>query len=678
MDSMISLFGKRARTKAGASDSVVITGTTPLTAETLITDAWSPTLYRLPHRLQANFKEAHVAAFDIDDGMTLDEAITKVAHLKHLIGTTASHQQQKGEKGPCDRFRVVLFLERPATTVEEYKETIRTLASNLALTADKACMDAARWFTPCTAVVSANAEGSLCPVKAVQAVVRNTAPPLAHRNTVQAPPLAHRNVKGSLSRATLAFLAQVESDDAWHLRFYKAAVDLKEQGYSQEEAEQRLRLASPVGELDATDLHQLEDVYQNRGGALGMRDNWPDMVKRRDGTLVPDPQSIKNLTHLLTVRMGLTFSQNRRSGLVHMSLNGKRSEPINDSDLSLLNTEARAARLPAGEAVRDLVSTLARQNSYDPITDPLTDLKWDGKDHIRALFETIVLLPDVTEEQRGLYYQYLRRWILAIVNKIQRPGSENNVLIFQGEQAAGKSRWLKRLASLWPNEWGEGHISPDNKDHELRHLDVAIWHVAEFDSTTSRREVGALKDFFTKDTVNVRRPYSRTAIVGRSVCSFCASVNSFDFLRDNTGNRRYLVIPIRGLNVDHSVSIEQVFAEAKAALANGERHWFSQEEIKTVNEQNESFISNEEYIDIIQARAIPGNDPMTIRRMMTSIGFADERITTTLRSNIRTILERKAIRTRKDNAGRVFFIDAEALTGKAAGIRGLVIPKGVS
>jgi putative DNA primase/helicase len=227
--------------------------------------------------------------------------------------------------------------------------------------------------------------------------------------------------------------------------------------------------------------------------------------------------------------------------------------------------------------------------------------------------------------------------------------------VFQGEQAAGKSRWLKRLAELWPEGWGEGHVSPDDKDHELRHLDNFIWHVAEFDSTTSRREVGALKDYFTKDTVNVRRPYSRLPIIGRSICSFCASVNSHEFLHDVTGNRRYLVIPITALNADHTVSIPQVMAEAKAAMEAGEQQWFSKDEITEVNKLNSHFLSREDYLEDIEALVKPGGTKATVGSLMEMLGYSELQLTRPIRSNIRTVLERKKI-PRKTIDGRTYYL----------------------
>jgi hypothetical protein len=68
--------------------------------------------------------------------------------------------------------------------------------------------------------------------------------------------------KGELAKSTLAFIANGAGPGLWHAAFFKAAIDLKQNMYTQEEAVELLSKAT--GHLDDTDLAQLEDVYANR------------------------------------------------------------------------------------------------------------------------------------------------------------------------------------------------------------------------------------------------------------------------------------------------------------------------------------------------------------------------------------------------------------------------------
>jgi hypothetical protein len=655
---MVSVLHPAARTKAGKSLSHEVTGQSPISPDLVTTEGWSPILYSKPRRAQVNFLEARCIGFDVDEKMTLDEAVAlvKARGLAHIIGTTTHHQKPKGDEPACDRFRVILFLSEPIFSPEQYKASLDAIANYLEIPVDKQAKDAARWFIPCTEVVSTDLEGVLvAPVTAV------TPPPVP-----KTAPASASGARGKLAKATRDFLAQEPSSEGWHTRFIKAAIDMKEQGYSIDEAAQRLTSASPVFELDGTDMAQLADVYENRGGALPLRPAWPDMLPGgKNHEPRPDPNSTANQRHLLTEVLGFTFENNSRRQVVYYTERGSQERLLlSDTTLARLNTAAREHKIAAGESLRDLIITIAQEHAFDPILDPLDALVWDGKDHIAKLFDTITLPTDTTPESRAWYSLFLKRWLIGVVTKVYSPGAENNVLVFQGEQAAGKSRWLKRLAELWPDGFGEGSISPDDKDHELRHLDNFIWHVAEFDSTTSRREVGALKDYFTKDTVSVRRPYSRLPITGRSICSFCASVNSHDFLHDATGNRRYLVIPVVSINADHAVSIPQVFAQAKALMQAGERQWFSKDEILEVNRLNAHFLSKEEYLEEIEARVHPGLDSITVKTLMEELGFDDVQLTRPIRSNIRTVLERNGVKKQTRGGATQYLVDKARLRGK--------------
>jgi predicted P-loop ATPase len=378
-------------------------------------------------------------------------------------------------------------------------------------------------------------------------------------------------------------------------------------------------------------------------------------MQMRNGAAVPNPNSPANHRYLFSTLLGYSFSRNVRRDVVFASKDGKPPELLSDALLAQLRTAARSHAL-SPDAVFDTVVTMASEQEFDPLLDALARVKWDGRSRFDELFDSMTIDPDADERARETYKLYLRRWTIGIIAKILSPGSENNVLVLHGQQAAGKSRWLKRFSELWPDGFGEGHVSPDDKDHELRHIDNFLWHVAEFDSTTSRREVGALKDYFTKDTVSVRRPYSRLPIIGRSICSFCASVNSADFLHDTTGNRRYLVIPVVALNPDHKIDMSQLLAEAKVLLESGERQWFTPEEIVRVNELNAQFVAKEEWVEVLQGVLRPGEHRATMRNILNRAGLHDVVLSKHMRSTFRTIAKNCGVKEKLYARGVSYFL----------------------
>lgn len=119
-------------------------------------------VYKL-HRLKQNFKEAHVIALDIDNGMSLEDAVTalKESGYRGFINTTKSHRIAKKEGDePTDRFRVVIPLKTPLTTEDQVKQTLKYLTKYFP-TIDKACSDVARFFKESKEAIVTIDEGKL-------------------------------------------------------------------------------------------------------------------------------------------------------------------------------------------------------------------------------------------------------------------------------------------------------------------------------------------------------------------------------------------------------------------------------------------------------------------------------------------------------------------------------------
>ena len=71
--------------------------------------------------------------------------------------------------------------------------------------------------------------------------------------------------------------------------------------------------------------------------------------------------------------------------------------------------------------------------------------------------------------------------------------------------------------------------------------------------------------------------------------SFAGSVNTAQFLNDSTGSRRFLCFELEGIQYQHNVDINMAFSQALFLFKSGFRHWFDQEEIKSITENNEQY-----------------------------------------------------------------------------------------
>ena len=133
-------------------------------------------------------------------------------------------------------------------------------------------------------------------------------------------------------------------------------------------------------------------------------------------------------------------------------------------------------------------------------------------------------------------------------------------------------------------------IDPSSADHKRWLLDKILWVVSELDNTTSRSEAGSLKEFFSMQKVTVRLPYNIEFTEGNKICSHIASVNEIDFLKDRTGNRRFAVIEVNGLDHEHDVDVLQLHLQALELFRQDYRYWLNEDEIKKMNARNQDYI----------------------------------------------------------------------------------------
>ena len=281
----ISLFpGDQANQTANAKKVVTL----PLVqlTEVICKRSWSPTIfneepYTNPkgqkkgkfYRSNKNVEAMEGIGLDFDGGCTIEEvkAILAKNNLAGIIGTTRNHQKVKvtksGKKKPaCDRFRVILKFDRPLRSDDELKKLWPKI-SRIFPMIDESCKDAARFFYPCKEIVAVTQGIDFPtqpdPIHAEDHPVVGVSVNKGHPAVTATKTPSQR---GLLAQATMRFITFGADDGEWHRAFFKAGIDLKEQGYSIDEARNMLRKAStnPKRDLDEEDLYQLNDIYQNR------------------------------------------------------------------------------------------------------------------------------------------------------------------------------------------------------------------------------------------------------------------------------------------------------------------------------------------------------------------------------------------------------------------------------
>lgn len=244
------------------------------------------------------------------------------------------------------------------------------------------------------------------------------------------------------------------------------------------------------------------------------------------------------------------------------------------TDTDIIETQNSIATLyhqfrrVAKQSVADAIEVRFNECSYDSAVDYITSQKWDGVERLTKWIPTVYHTDD------DEYHQKVgKSWFMGLVKRVMRPGCKYDyMLVLVGEQGIKKSTSLEIIGH---NDWHvPTNIRIQNKDAVLVMEGKMIVEFSE-GSTMSLAENSELKSFLTIRTDTIRRPYARYVEDVPRRCVFAMTTNDSQFLKDDTGNRRYLPIEIEH-EVDTQWLIDnrdQLFAEAWQRVQNDESVW---------------------------------------------------------------------------------------------------------
>ena len=158
-----------------------------------------------------------------------------------------------------------------------------------------------------------------------------------------------------------------------------------------------------------------------------------------------------------------------------------------------------------------------------------------------------------------------------------------SVLVFCGDQGTKKTSFIKYLLPKSLQAYTKEGILLDVKDKDsmLNVLRGWIPELGELDSTFKRSDISALKAFLSNTVDEIRLPYARKPIIITRHVSCFGTVNEEQYLRDLTGNRRYLPVKVIGsldVMVKENFDIEDLWAYVWGEYKRGEQWWLTQEE----------------------------------------------------------------------------------------------------
>lgn len=217
----------------------------------------------------------------------------------------------------------------------------------------------------------------------------------------------------------------------------------------------------------------------------------------------------------------------------------------------------------------DAIKNVSMRNKFHPVRDILNSFEFDGKEHIRSL------LPDYLGVENTEYaYQVMRLWMLGAVARVYEPGCKfDYTMIFTGPQGLGKSTFLKMMALN--DAWFNDSLDSLDSDKAAQSL-MGSWIVELAELKSLARTAGgveSVKRFLTAVQDKYRVPYERRADIFLRQCVFAGTTNKSDFLQDETGNRRFLIIQTGVNKPTKSLFVPEAIEDMKAAWAQAVHIW---------------------------------------------------------------------------------------------------------
>ena len=228
------------------------------------------------------------------------------------------------------------------------------------------------------------------------------------------------------------------------------------------------------------------------------------------------------------------------------------------------------------EKIADALTAVLTRHSYHPIRDYLNGLTWDGVPRLDR-----IIIDYMGAEDSELNRAMSRKHFVAAVARVFNPGCKYDYcLIMSGAEGIGKSTLLRVMGGKWFNDSITTLEGKEGMEQLRRAWVVELGEL----SSIKRSDVEQVKAHLSKQVDIYRAAYARRVREHPRQCVFCGTTNEALFLKGDTGNRRFWVIPVVAelrKYKDWSEAIrrdrDQLWAEAVHYYKQGEPLYLSEE-----------------------------------------------------------------------------------------------------
>ncbi len=253
-------------------------------------------------------------------------------------------------------------------------------------------------------------------------------------------------------------------------------------------------------------------------------------------------------------------------------------EPMKNADLSgIRNYIGTIYGITANQKVEDAVTLELERNRFHPVRDYLNGLVWDGLPRVASVLHDYLGARDTAYTRDAML-----KTLAGAVARVMAPGTKFDlVLVLEGPQGIGKSTLVKKLGMQW---FSDTFMNIQGKDAYEQLQGAWLIELGEL-AGLRRAEVETIKHFISKSEDFFRPAYGRVVEAFPRQCVFIGTTNSAEFLKDSTGNRRFMPVtchevpPCKNIFTMEQKEIDQIWAEACEYYKKGGALYINNEDV---------------------------------------------------------------------------------------------------
>lgn len=300
-----------------------------------------------------------------------------------------------------------------------------------------------------------------------------------------------------------------------------------------------------------------------------------------------------------------------------------------------LTIDQRFGFRPSFEFFEKVVKDAAWDARFNPVTDYLAGLAWDGRERVPTW-----LVEYAGAEDTPFNRAVGRLVLVAAVRRARRPGCKfDEMLVLESPQGSYKSTALRNLVPA-PDLFTDSLSLSASVKEQMEQLD-GKWIVEAGELQGMRKaEVEKCKSFLSRQDDEARLAYGRRASRQPRQCVIIGTTNNKEYLQDLTGNRRFWPVRVGTFRADDVLrDRDQLWAEAAHLEAQGESIRLDPSLWGAAAEQQRARLDTGPFFEILQPLLDGKSGKVSAESIWRVVGYADKsRRTAAARSLIGSVM----------------------------------------